>query len=248
MLKERLLQGESIVGTWLSAASGAIGELLARTGFDCVVVDTEHGAIDLGEAENLVRAVAQGGSAALIRVAGNDQALLKRALDLGPEGVIVPLVSTRQAAEDAVRFAKYPPEGVRGVGVARAQTYGLDLGGYLGRANREGLVAVQVEDAEALRNLDEIAAVPGLDLLFVGPFDLSASLGYPGQPDHPAVEEALSQVLSAARREGKSAGVHVSDGAAAARRLDQGFRLVTVATDLLLLGRAARSELDQARR
>lgn len=247
LLKERLLGGERILGTWLTVASATVGELLGRTGFDCVAIDAEHGAIDLGEAENLVRAVAAGGGAPLLRVAGLDQALIKRALDLGPAGVMIPLVSTRAAAEAAVRFAKYPPEGIRGVGVARAQGYGLDLTGYLSRANREGLVVVQVEDREALQNLDEMLSVSGVDMVFIGPVDLSTSLGFPGQPDHPAVDEAIGRVLAAAQAAGRLAGIHASDATVAARRFDQGFRLVTVATDLLLLAKAGRAVLTQVK-
>lgn len=246
-LKERLLGGEGILATWLTVASPAIGELLGLTGFGCVAIDAEHGAIDLGEAENLIRAVEAGGAAPLLRVAGLDQVLIKRALDLGPAGVIIPLVSTREAAEAAVRFAKYPPQGVRGVGVGRAQAYGLDLAGYLGRANREGLVVVQVEDRGALQNLDEILSVPGVDMVFIGPVDLSTSLGFPGQPDHPVVDEANARVLAAAKAAGRLAGIHASDATVARRRLEQGFRLVTVATDTVLLARAGQAVLTQVR-
>ncbi len=206
-IRQRVLSGELVAGTWLNLGSSLTAEIAGKAGFDWVVLDLEHGA---GDHESLVhqqQAVAGTPAAPIVRVAWNEAPRFKRVLDLGAAGVVVPYVTCAAEAKAAAAAMRYPPQGVRGVaGMNRACDFG-DFDAYAACANDQLLTVVQIECEPALTDLEAIAAVEGVDVLFVGPMDLSFSLGIPQQYDHPRFRAALKQVSDTARAAGKAAGI-----------------------------------------
>ncbi len=238
-----------MVGSWVTFAETSSAEIMARAGFDWLTVDMEHSAITLSQAQELIRVISLCGVCPLVRLSSNDAALAKRVMDAGAGGVIVPMVNSEAEARAAVESVKYPPEGRRSVGMWRAQGYGPDFDEYVAAANRESLVLVQIEHAEAVARLQEILAVPGIDGLMVGPYDLSASMGLAGQLDHPDVLDALDRIAAAARARNIPAGLHVvrpsPDELLA--KVAAGYRLLAYSVDFLLLGETCRRDLRQLR-
>jgi 2-dehydro-3-deoxyglucarate aldolase len=250
-IKNRLRRGAPSIGSWLSMAHPSIAEILAMAGYDWVVVETEHTAIDVSEVLRLIIAIEQRGSVPLVRLAWNDPIQAKAVLDSGAAGVLVPMVNTRADAELAVQMTKFPPLGARGVGLARAQGYGEHFDAYVKNANDDSLLIVQIEHKDAVAAIDEIVAVPGIDGTFIGPYDLSLSLGIPGQLDHPEIVRAKRKVLDATLAKGLAAGIHFVQPRTAAedcrRAVEEGYRFIALGTDILFLGDSAR-DLQKATR
>jgi 2-keto-3-deoxy-L-rhamnonate aldolase RhmA len=248
-VKEKMRRGEPSIGSWMSMAHPSIAEILAMAGYDWVVIETEHTAIDVSEVLRLIIAIEQRGSIPLVRLAWNDPIQAKAVLDSGAAGVLVPMINTKADAELAVRMTKYPPLGFRGVGLARAQAYGQQFDEYVNAANTDTLLMVMIEHQDAVANIDEILSVPGIDGTFIGPYDLSMSLGIPGQTGHPQVVEAKRKVREAALSRGLIAGVHFVQPRTAAddcrQAIDEGYRFIALGTDILFLGDSARA-LQQA--
>ena len=249
-IKNKLRAGEVSLGSWMSMAHPSIAEILARAGYDWVVVETEHTAIDVSEVLRLIIAIEGAGAVPLVRLAWNDPIQCKAMLDSGAAGVIVPMVNTRADAELAVKAAKYPPMGFRGVGLARAQGYGEHFSEYVTHANADSLLIVQIEHIDAVANIEEILSVPGIDGTFIGPYDLSMSMGLAGQLDHPAVVTAKARVLAATKAHGLTAGIHLvhPDRAAAdiAAVVAEGYRFIALGTDILFLGDSCRDLFRRA--
>lgn len=250
-IKQTLQAGQVSLGSWLSMAHPAIAEILAAAGYDWVVIETEHTAIDNSEVLRLIMAIENQGAIPLVRLASNDPIQAKAVMDAGAAGVIVPMVNTAAEAERAVKSIKYPPEGWRGVGLARAQGYGTCFEEYVQAANRDSLLMVQIEHIAAVQNLAAILAVPGIDGTFIGPYDLSMSMGLPGQLHHPAVVAAQRQVLAATRARGLAAGIHLVHPDTAAAELEQcvaqGYQFIALGTDILFLGDSCRQLQASAR-
>jgi 2-dehydro-3-deoxyglucarate aldolase len=248
-LKDRLRRGSAALGTWITLAHPAIAEMAAKAGFDWVAVDLEHSAITLRECEDLIRVIDLAGCTPLVRLTSNDPDQIKRVMDSGARGVIVPHVSAPAEAASAVAATRYQPRGVRGVGLARAQAYGADFKGYRARLERDTVVVAMIESAAGVENADAILAVDGIDAYFLGPYDLSASLGVPGQLDHPKVEAAIARVRRAGRRARKPGGIHVvePDAAHLRRRLREGFRFVAYSLETRIYDTAIRAALKAAR-
>lgn len=243
-LKERLRSSRvPSYGTWISTASPVCLDALQRLGFDWFVIDTEHAQVNPETMAVMVAMLGDHGPVPIVRVGNVDQLLIKQALDSGAEGVVVPLVSTEAQARSAVAFAKYPPMGVRGAAAAAASRYGTDLSTYLRRANSETLVAVQIETREALEHLDAIAAVPGIDLLFVGPQDLTLSLGLGDDRSHPQVREAMRRVVDACERYDRIPGTLAASREEKAAWTELGFRFIALASDVRFLIQGARDFL-----
>jgi 2-keto-3-deoxy-L-rhamnonate aldolase RhmA len=244
-IKEKMHRGEPSIGSWMSMAHPSIAEILAMAGYDWVVIETEHTAIDVSEVLRLIIAIEQRGSVPLVRLAWNDPIQAKAVLDSGAAGVLVPMVNCKADAELAVQMTKYPPLGFRGVGLARAQGYGEHFDDYVQNANADTLLIVQIEHKDAVANIAEILSVPGLDGTFIGPYDLSLSLGIPGQITHPEVLAAKKKVLDATLAHGLIAGVHfVHPGTAAddcRQAIKEGYRFIALGTDILFLGDSARA-------
>lgn len=232
-LKTVVESGEPTVGSWISIGHPAMAEIPAQLGFDFVVVDTEHTPTGLETVENMLRAVeaTEGPTVPLVRVAWNDPVRIKRVLDLGVAGVMIPMVETPEEAREAVEAVRYPPDGNRGIAAARASRYGLTLGDSVAEGGSRLLTVVQIESERALSNVEEIAAIDGVDVIFVGPADLSASLGVFGQWDHDRYTEAVDRVITAASDAGIAAGILALDSEDVATQVDAGFSFVIAGVD-----------------
>jgi 2-dehydro-3-deoxyglucarate aldolase len=227
-LKEKLRRGVPTIGTWITLAHPALAEMAARAGFDWVAVDLEHSSITIRECEDLIRVIDLAGCTPLVRLTANDPDLIKRVMDSGARGVIVPSVSTEEEAQLAVEAVYYPPRGRRGVGLARAHGYGADFNGYVKRLEKEAVVIAMIETAQGVSNAERILGTNGIDGYFLGPYDLSASLGLAGKISHSRVEHAIANVLKAAKRTGKPGGLHIvePDPMALRKRIRQGFKFL----------------------
>jgi 4-hydroxy-2-oxoheptanedioate aldolase len=229
-------------------ASPIATEVVASAGYDCVMIDLEHGPGDYLDATAQAQAVSGLPCAPLIRVPENAPVYLKRALDVGPAGVMVPMVDSADRAGAAVSACRYPPRGVRGVAhpIARASGYGTDLARYVERFEEELLVICQIETPAAVENAAAIAAVDGVDMVFVGPMDLSASAGHFNEPDHAEVDRLIDRIEAAARDAGALLGALATPGRPAAALFERGFDLVVDAVDVGLLRDAARANVEAA--
>ena len=243
-LKERLLRCELTIGSWTSFGFAPIGEMMARAGFDWLVIDMEHTGIGTAQQFQLIQVIELSGCIPLVRVGANDPLLIKRALDAGAHGIVVPMVNTPEDAEEAVSAAHYPPKGSRGAGLSRAQDYGLDFSGYKSRADRNTVVIAQIEHIRAVENLEAIMDVDGIDAFIVGPYDLSGSLGRPGCWDDAAVESALAEVERIMRSGEKPGGFHVvhSNHEELRRRIDSGYRFLAYGDDMVFLAEKLKAE------
>lgn len=250
-IKKTLADGGVTIGAWMSMGHVSIAEILASAGYDWVVIETEHTAIDVSEVLRLLGAIEGRGAVPLVRLAWNDPIQCKAVLDSGAAGVIVPMVNTRADAELAVQSAKYPPLGRRGVGLARAQGYGTTFDDYVRRANDETLLVVQIEHIDAVNNIEAILSVPGIDATFIGPYDLSMSMGRPGQITHPDVIAARERVLAATLAHGLVPGIHLVHPQQAAETIGDvvasGYRFIALGTDILFLGDGCRALHDTVR-
>jgi 2-keto-3-deoxy-L-rhamnonate aldolase RhmA len=244
--RERLHGGETLYGTLLNLPSSAIAEVLAAAGFDWLFIDAEHGAIGTSALISILQAVDRD-IACIVRLSKLDGGAIKRALDLGADGIIVPQVETAAEAAEAIRQARYAPDGERGMGLGRAHGYGFSFNEYLARANKDIAVVVQVEHARAVENIDRIAAVDGLDAVFVGPYDLSASLGHPGDIAHPTVVAAIDRVTEACQAAGMPLGYFGMDAKAVAPCVARGYTLICAGVDCVLLGKGATRLLSELR-
>ncbi len=248
-VKAQLRRGEPSLGMWLNHSTPQQTRLLARLGFDWLVIDAEHGAYTPTEIASLVASIADAGTACapLVRVPHNTVEWFKWVLDAGAWGVVVPMVNTVEEAQQAVSWAKYPPLGTRSIGGAFAPLAfsATDWPSYARIANDEILVALQIESVQGMRNLDAILSVPGVDVAFVGPNDLHASLGLPPSNEgmEPEFVQALEQIKRGARQHNVALGIFTSGGNATAERIREGFQMVSVTTDLSSLQSGATQQL-----
>lgn len=233
--KQALAAGPAQIGFWLALGDSVAAEICAGAGFDWLVIDAEHGPQHLPGVLALLQAIAgHSGCHPVVRVPSDDPIAIKQHLDLGAQTILVPMVETAAQAAAIVRACRYPPDGERGIGGARASGWGRHTD-YLREANRQICVIVQVETVTAIQNLNDILSVPGLDAVFVGPADLAASMGHPGHPTHPAVQQAVKDAVIHIAQAGKPAGVLTLDPGFAQTLLDLGARFVAVGVDTLLL-------------
>jgi 4-hydroxy-2-oxoheptanedioate aldolase len=233
-------------GGWLSIPSAFSAEMLAHQNLDWLCVDMQHGLIDYDTALAMLQAISTTSTTPIVRVPWNDQAIIMKMLDAGAYGVIVPMVNSRAEAETAAAACRYPPQGIRSFGPIRAVYYaGLD---YFVYANQEVCCIPQIETATAVDNLDEILSVPGVDAVYIGPMDLSISLGLPPQMDSdvPAYAEARQRILEACQKHNVAAGIH-SSVSTAPKRAAEGFRMVLATSDLGALTRAAAEDVGSVR-
>lgn len=227
-----------MIGVIISLPSPDIAEALSRCGFDWLFIDMEHGSIDFSVLSDLLRA-AQPATPCAIRIPAIDEVWTKRCLDLGADGLIVPQIRTPEEAHRIVRWSKYPPQGERSVGIARAHGYGAAFTDYVARANDDVAVILQVEHIEAIRQIDSLLSVAGVDAVFVGPYDLSASMGRIGQVDDPEVTGAVDRVREASRAAGMPTGIFAPSIPAARAHASSGDTLLAVGIDIQMLAEAA---------
>lgn len=241
-LKRMLAAKSPAIGSWISLASMETCEIMAASGFDWLAIDMEHTAIGVNDMANLIRIIDLHGTTPLVRVGANDPLLIKRALDAGAKGVIVPMVSSADDAAAAVAAAHFPPKGTRGVGLHRAQGYGRNFEAYMEWMQDDGpIVIAQIEHKDGVAALDSIMSTPGLDAFFIGPYDLTASFGKPGAFDDPEVVSAMAKVDAAVKSGPIAGGVHIvtPDPAALERHLSAGHRLIAYGVDMILFATAA---------
>jgi len=236
--KRALKDKKPQIGMWSSLSSHIVAEILAHAGFDWVLLDTEHSPNELPMVQSQLHAMTGGTATPVVRPAWNDMVLVKRFLDIGAQTLLLPYVQTVEEASNAVRYSRYPPQGVRGVaGSTRAAGYGR-IKDYLNRAHEELCVLVQAETLLALKNLEGIAAVEGVDGIFIGPNDLAADLGHLGNWQHPDVWKAMEDAAKRIRKAGKAPGILVGE-ADGKRCLDAGFLFVAVGADTGMLVRGS---------
>jgi 2-dehydro-3-deoxyglucarate aldolase len=244
--KHRLQNGQVALGAWMMIGHPTIAEVFAGEGFHWIGVDMEHTATGLRELHEIALALKGSDCDLLVRMPGCDEALAKKVLDTGATGLIVPLINTAAQAAQAVAMTKYPPEGIRGAAFSRASDFGRNFSGYYESHNERSLVVVMLEHIDAVANIDEILATEGIDAMFIGPYDLSASMGLAGQTDHPDVVAAERKIIEAAARHNVPAGYHVvaADGQAVQRKIDAGVKFIGCSLDTEMLIGCSRSMLE----
>ena len=245
-LKEKLKNRELSIGSWLTIPHQSVIEILSSAGFEWLTIDLEHAAISIETVMNLVGHIQGNGMQALVRVSKNEEVVIKRVLDAGADGVIVPMIKNKEDAIEAVNYVKYPPLGKRGVGLNRAQKYGTAFPTYQDWVKNEVVIIAQIEHIEAVNNLEEIFSVPGIDGIIVGPYDLSASMGYPGEYDREDVQVALSRIDEVAKKLNKPLGFHVIDSnhAKTLEKINKGYSFLAFSLDFFFLGDKAREEMN----
>jgi 2-keto-3-deoxy-L-rhamnonate aldolase RhmA len=244
--RQALASGKLLTGTIVTLEAPAVAERLVDAGFDWLFLDGEHAPLDSARMQGILQAVG-GHCPGLIRIPSIDEVWVKQALDIGADGVIVPRIRGADEAKRVVDWCRYPPEGARSVGVGRAHGYGARFGEYLARANEDVAVVLQIEHADAVAAIEDIAAVNGVDALFVGPYDLSASLGIPGEVGDARVTTVIDRIGEVCQRRGVTAGIFGIDTAAARPWIAKGFTLIAVGIDTLFLDRAAEAALKAVR-
>ena len=244
--REMLRQGTPLVGTVLTMPSAAVAEVLSAVGYDWLFVDGEHGPMGI-EAVTAILQAAQHRCPCLVRIPALGEVWVKRALDAGADGIIAPLVNSAEDARRVVAWAKYPPAGRRSVGGGRAHGYGLTFDRYIRSANDRVAVIVQIEHVAGADRIASILAVAGIDAVFIGPYDLSGSLGIPGRIDAPEVQAHIREVRDACLAQGKPLGIFTAEAESARLYIEQGFTLLAVGADAVHLGQAAEASLARLR-
>lgn len=248
LTKEKILAGETAYGVFVNVSNPSIVEIIGHLGFDFALIDAEHGPMGLESCEQMIRAADAVNITPLVRIAMNIQQNILRFLDMGALGVQLPLLNTKADVENVVRSVKYRPEGRRGLAGVRANNWGLSgpLGEYVQEANRETLVIVQIETMEAVENLKEILTVPNIDVVFIGPNDLSQAMGYPGQMKHPEVQELIDRLVKEIHAAGKATGTVAYDADTLKLRKEQGFKFI-VYNVVTMIVKSGREYLQLAR-
>jgi 2-dehydro-3-deoxyglucarate aldolase len=244
--RSRLRNRELLVGTMITLTTPETAEILAEAGFDWFFLDGEHGVFGTPELQAVIGRVDHI-VPCIVRVPALEEVPIKKALDVGAAGIIVPQVNSSSAAERAVQLCKFPPQGTRGVGLGRAYGYGWSFSDYVRKANETIAVIVQAEHSEAVKNMKEIAMVKGVDAILVGPYDLSASLGKMGEVDHPDVVKAIDHIAEVCHEANVPLGIFGTDAEAVKPYIDKGFTLIIAGTDALMLGQAGRDILARLR-
>lgn len=246
-LKQCWRDGKTAYGMWCSLGSPAIAEMAAQMDLDWILLDGEHGVSSYEDCFGLLQATSASPAASIVRVPANEFIPIKRVLDMGAEGIIVPMVNTEDEARSAAEMCRYPPRGTRGLGPHRAARYSFDFPDYFSRSDDEIAVVVQIETPEAVENADAIVGVEEVDAIFIGPTDLCLTMGHFPNLKHPEFEAALAKVLEAGRAAGKPVGIYCMNAAEARARAEQGFRMVNVANDMIAMNGAMRAALKTAR-
>jgi 2-keto-3-deoxy-L-rhamnonate aldolase RhmA len=241
-LKNKLINGELSLGSWITLGHSGIVEIMGKAGFDWLVVDLEHSTISIDQAGELIRTIDLMGVTPLVRLTSNNADQIKRVMDAGAHGIVVPMVNCAQEAIDAVSATRYAPKGSRGVGLARAQAYGSKFDDYLKWQKDSPVVIVQIEHKEAIDHLEDILSVEGVDGFIIGPYDLSCSMGMPGNFKRPEFQQAMSFILNTGLRIGCPAGLHIvePDLSRLKDSVAEGYRFIAYSVDIRMLDVAAR--------
>lgn len=251
-LKQKLKNKDLTVGSWITLGNTSIAEILANAGYDWLVVDLEHTTISLEQAGELIRTIELAGVSPLVRLTNNDENQIKRVMDAGAHGIVVPMVKSADDAKYAVAATRYPPLGNRGVGLARAQGYGTSFREYLSWQSDidEGpVVVVQIEHINAVENLTEILRVEGVDAFIIGPYDLSCSMGIPGEFDNPQFTDVMKNIIETGDKLGAVSGIHVvePDIEKLNNAINEGYKFIAYSADIRMLDVTARAGIDKKR-
>ena len=247
MLNKNLFNDNEVaLGSWITLAHPAVAEIMANAGFDWLAIDLEHSVISIREAEELIRVIELSNVVPLVRLTSNNSDLIKRVMDAGAHGIIVPMVNSALDAEMAVQSIKYPPAGRRGVGLARAQRYGADFEAYKKWQVNGSIVIVQIEHIDAVNNFRDILSVPGVDGFIVGPYDLTSSMGIPGEFSNSKYLDVIERIGKIANNMGVTGGVHIiePDTKELAQRIDEGYKFIAYSLDIRMLDYSCRSALE----
>lgn len=244
-LKKKLTNKELSLGSWLTIPHQSVIEIMSTAGFEWLTIDIEHSAIDFQTLQNLLGHIQGNGMEGLVRVSENDETVIKRVMDAGANGVIVPMVKNVEEAKNAVSWVKYPPFGKRGVGLSRAQQYGIGFEKYKKWLQDQSIVIVQIEHIQGVENLSEILDVEGVDGIIVGPYDLSASMGKPGMFYDDDVKEVLLKIDEITKAKNKSLGFHVieSNHEKLIEKIDLEYNFLAFSLDFFFLGDKAREQM-----
>lgn len=248
-LKEKLARNALTIGSWITLGHPSIAEIMAAAGFDWLVLDTEHSILELSEVQMLIQVLDGRQCPAIVRLTSNHPDQVKRVMDAGATGVMVPMIKTAADAEAAVRAVYYPPRGQRGVGLARAQGYGAGFQQYRNWLEDNAVVVAMIEHIEAVDAIDSILSVPGIDAYIIGPYDLSGSIGCPGEMNNAEVLAAIDRVKESGRRLGKPGGIHVvePDLDQLRRNIQAGFNFLGYGLDIRILDTVCRKHLQSIR-
>jgi len=246
-LKKKLNRNRLTIGSWVTIGHTSIIEIMATAGFDWLTIDMEHSAITLDKAQGLILAIQSKGMAALVRVGKNDELIIKQVMDAGADGVIVPMVCSKDDAKRAVASVKYPPFGKRGVGLARAQNYGIGFDEYKEWLNNDSIVIAQIEHKDAVENIEDIISVDGIDGTIIGPYDLSASLGIPGELNNTLLTEAINRVEKVCINANFPLGYHVIKPSheEVQEKVDLGYTFIGFSLDFFFIGEKVREEMEK---
>lgn len=236
-LKQKLRNREKVFAAWTSISHPSITELFARSGADFIGIDIEHSTISQEQSQRIIAASQAGGTLCLPRIASHNLEMIKRLLDSGADGIIVPMVSTGEEVERLVSWCKYPPTGCRSFGISRGQGYGFDFDEYTSTWNDISSLIVQIESVEGVKNIEAILSNKDVDGVMIGPYDLSGSLGVPGQLEHPSVIEAANKVIRACADSGKGCGTQVIEPNVDSLEgaFEAGYTFVVLASDIFVL-------------
>ena len=245
-LKQKLKNNELTIGSWIMIGNPMSVEVMSLAGFDWLVVDIEHTAIDLSMTQMLITTIQSKGMKALVRVSKNEEVIIKKVLDMGADGIIVPMVNSKEDAKQAVEYAKYPPIGKRGVGLYRASKYGIGFEEYKKWVDEELVIIAQIEHIDAINNIDDIVQVEGIDGTIIGPYDLSGSMGFPGEFDRDDVKKAVQKVLDRCKIHNVPAGFHVvdTDPKNLQLKIDQGCTFLAYGIDYFFMRDAAMNGMN----
>lgn len=243
-LKEKLRRNQLTLGSWITIGHHSVAEIMAQTGFDWLVIDMEHSVIGFEKAQHLIAVIQARNIAALVRVGKNDELIIKRVMDAGADGVIVPMINSFEQAKEAVNYVKYPPFGIRGVGLARAQKYGTGFDEYKKWLENESVIVAQIEHIDAVNQIEKIVSLDDIDAYIIGPYDLSASMGFPGEYDRKDVTDAIAHVLRVCKEHNKPAGFHVIQPEARLvnEKMAQGCTFIAFSIDFFFLGNKIKEE------
>jgi len=244
MLRLKLQERKPLIGTFLTIPSPETAEILAGAGFDWLFIDMEHTTIDVKDVQRILQAV-QNQCPCIIRVPSKEEVWMKRVLDTGAEGIIVPHINSVQEATQIIQFCKYPPAGSRSIGISRAQGYGMHFNPYMDNANENIMIIPQIEHIDGVRNIEPIVKVPGIDAVFIGPYDLSGSMGKAGKIKDPDVQKAIENVKTECVKNNLPIGIFCTNAQTAKQFIDLGYMLIAMGMDSLLLASAVKQALRE---
>ena len=245
--KQKLHHSDLLIGTIVTLPAPEITEIYCQAGFDWLFVDLEHSTLSIKDVQVILQTAGQKADC-IIRVPAIDEAWIKRVLDIGPTGLIIPQVKSVEEAKLAIQLCKYPPEGLRSVGLARAHGYGENFQEYVASANNEVAIVLQIEHIDAVNNIEEIIKVPGIDSLFIGPYDLSASMGKTGQVSNSDIQDAIARVKKVAKEANMPLGIFGANADAVKAYIEDGYTLITVGIDTMLIAKTAKDITNALKR